>query len=207
MTDPLTAYRDDGPLARLAARAFAVPASSLLLTILGVVAAAAGLLADHATTGTASVVGIAVLVLAGVLGGAGRRSTRVQWLVPPLLRGGEYGVIAVLAHRTGYTETWLAYALLAVVAFHQYDIVYRLRHQLVAPAATITILGGGWEGRTILMTVATLSGALTPVLVGVIVWCGALFVSESMRSWVVLALDETRRSHVGVEVEEEEVDQ
>jgi hypothetical protein len=46
---------------------------------------------------------------------------------------------------------------------------------------------------------------LAPVLVAAAAWCGAMFVSESMRSWVLLAIDETRRAHVGSEVEEEEV--
>jgi hypothetical protein len=59
--------------------------------------------------------------------------------------------------------------------------------------------------RSIVITVAAVVGVLTPVLIALAAWCGALYVSESMRSWVILALDETRRAHVGTEIEEEEV--
>lgn len=205
MTALLQAYRDDGPLARIvAARTIRVP--SLLLTVLACAAAALGLLSDDSgVVGAASLAGVAAFVALGMLGGAGREHPRVQWLVPPLLRGGEYGIVAVLTFRADDTVLWLAYALLAAVAFHQYDIVYRLRHQRKAPPAIISQLGGGWEIRTIIVTAAAVGGVLAPTLAFLAIWCGALFVSESMRSWVTLALDETRRSHVGTEIEEEEV--
>lgn len=204
MTALLQAYRDDGPLAPIVA-ARPVPAPSLLLTALASAAAAVGLLADRGTVGPWSLAGIAVFVVVGMLGGAGREHPQVQWLVPPLLRGGEYGIVAVLTLRAEPSALWLAYALLAAVAFHQYDIVYRLRHQRKAPPALIARFGGGWEGRTIIVTIAAVAGILAPTLAVLAVWCGALFVSESMRSWITLALDETRRSHVGTEIEEEEV--
>ncbi len=204
MTDLLQAYRDDGPLAR-AVGARAVPLPSLLLTVFAAGAVAVGLAADGSAIGAWSVLGISLFLVLGMLGGAGRPNPRVQWLVPPLLRAGEYGIVAVLTLRADPAALWLAYTLLAVVAFHQYDIVYRLRHQRKAPSELVTLLGGGWDGRTLIVSVAALSGALGPVLAIMATWCGVLFVSESMRSWVTLALDETRRSHVGTEVEEEVV--
>lgn len=203
MTDVLTEYRDDGPLASLV-RARPLPMPSLLLTVLAVAAAAIGLSTD-AAIGAASLAGIVAFVVLGTFGGAGREHPQVQWLVPPLLRGGEFGIIAVLTLRAEPAALWLAYAFLAAVAFHLYDIVYRLRHQRKAPPTYVRLLGGGWEGRTIIMTVAALTGTMSPVLTVAAIWCGTMFVAESMRSWVTLALDETRRSHVGTEVEEEEV--
>jgi hypothetical protein len=211
MTDLLTHYRDDGPLATLFTQAGPLRFQALAVTFVGVVGVAVGLAVDGVTfegagrTGPASVLGIAAFVLLGMVGAAARRHRRVQWLVPPMLRAGEYIIIATLAWRTGTTEMWLAYLLLAVVAFHHYDIVYRLRHQRTAPAHLISQLCGGWEVRTIVVTVAALTGTLAVVLVVLAAWCGALFVSESMRSWVVLAFDESKRAHVGSEIEEEEV--
>lgn len=205
MIDLLTAYRDDGPLAQMVARAGRFRLQSLAITFAGVVAAGVGLAVDGPSTGAASLTGIAAFLVLGMIGGAARRHPRVQWLVPPLLRAGEYVIVALLAWRAGTPATWLGYVLLSVVAFHHYDIVYRLRHQRTAPSPTVSLLCGGWEGRTLLITVAAVAGVLAPVLVAAAAWCGALFVSESMRSWVILALDETRRAHVGSEIEEEEV--
>ena len=205
MNELLNAYRDDGPLSALVTRAVRVPLQALSLTAAGVAAVAIGLAADRTATGAASLLGIAAFVVLGTLGAAARRHPRIQWLVPPLLRAGEYTIVMVLAWRTGRTETWLAYVLLAMIAFHHYDIVYRLRHQRTVPSRVVSYLCGGWEVRTLVITVATVVGALAPVLAVAAAWCGALFVSESMRSWVVLAMDETRRAHVGAEIEEEEV--
>lgn len=206
MNDLLTHYRDDGPLSEMFRRAGPLRVQSLALTFVGLVAVAVGLAVDGPVrTGPASLAGITAFVLCGLVSAAARRHRRIQWLVPPMLRAGEYVVVATLAWRTGTTEMWLAYLLLAVVAFHHYDIVYRLRHQRTAPAHLVSQLCGGWEVRTIVVTAAAITGVLAPVLIALAAWCGALFVSESMRSWVILALDETRRAHVGSEIEEEEV--
>lgn len=202
MTDRLTAYRDDGPLTRLAVDRVRLPVSELPLTIGATAALVAGFAADGTTTGTPSVVGVTTLLLAGGLAGAARHRSRAGWLVPPLLRAGEYGAIAVLAHRAGQPAQTLAYVLLAVVAFHHYDIVYRLRHQGIAPPRIITALGAGWEGRTLLVLVATLMDVLTQTLAGLAVWCCLLFLSESLRSWSMFARDATGRSAVGLDAGE-----
>jgi hypothetical protein len=206
MRELLAHYRDDGPLSEAFGRAGPLRLQSLAVTWVGAVILAVGLAIDgrHAT-GTASLVGIAGFLLLGMVGAAARPHPRVQWLVPPVLRAGEYGIVATLAWRTGHTETWLAYALLALVAFHHYDVVYRLRHQHRAPSRTVSRLCGGWELRSIAVTLAAVGGVLAPVLTVLAVWCGVLYVSESLRGWVVLAFDETRRAHVGTEVEEEAV--
>jgi hypothetical protein len=155
MTDLLSAYRDDGPVARFMASRVRLP--------------------------------------------------RGRWLVPPLLRAGEYGVITVVALRAGQTAQVLAYALLAVVAFHHYDIVYRLRHHGTAPPRIVTTLGGGWEGRALLVTVAALGDVLVPMLAGMVAWCGVLFLSESARSWSRFARDATRRTGIGITTGEEAI--
>ena len=206
MIDLLTHYRDDGPLSEAFRRAGPLRVRSLAVTSAGAITAAIGLAVDGGRgTGSASLVGIAAFVLLGMAGAAARTHPRIEWLVPPMLRSGEYVIVATLAWRTGPTEMWLGYLLLAVVAFHHYDIVYRLRHQRAAPSQVVSRLCGGWELRVIAITVAAVTGVLAPVLIVLAAWCGALFVSESMRSWVILALDENKRAHVGSEIEEEEV--
>jgi hypothetical protein len=206
MTTLLDEYRDDGPLAELVGRTRIRSVFALTLTAVGVLAAAAGLYADGASvTGVASVLGSVVFVTLGMAGGAARRSRRVQWLVPPLLRAGEYTIVATFAWRYGLPAAWLAFLLLVIVAFHHYDIVYRLRHQHAAPSRTVSRLCGGWEGRTIVVTVAAVTGVLVPVMIVLAAWCGAWYVSESLRSWTLLALDETRQMHSAAEIEEEAV--
>lgn len=205
MTAPLVAYRDDGPLATAVRRTGTVGVGSLALTVLGVAAAAAGLLIDGApTTGLASYTGIVLFVTLATVGAAGRCNPRVQWLVPPLLRLGEYMTIAVLAWHVDATTTAAAFVLLGVIAFHHYDIVYRLRHQHATPSHLVSQLCWGWDGRTVLVAAAAATGVLQPMLIILAAWCGALYVSESLHSWAVLALDNTRVAHAGAVVDEED---
>ncbi|HSJ45810.1 MAG TPA: DUF5941 domain-containing protein [Euzebyales bacterium] len=203
MTAPLVEYRDDGPIATSVRRAGTTRVGSLTLTGLGVLAGAAGLLVDGAATGPASYAGIGLFVVLATLGAAARRHVRVQWLVPPLLRLGEYMTVAVLARRVDATTTAVAFVLLGIVAFHHYDIVYRLRHQHTAPSPVVSQLCGGWEVRTIVVVLAAATGALLPTLAAMAAWCGVLYVTESVRSWVALALDSTAVAPVGTEFEED----
>lgn len=191
MTALLDIYRDDGPVADAVRHNVKLTAWSLVLTAAGALAGAVGLAIDgSSSTGPASVIGIAAFVALGSLGAAARRHPRVQWLVPPLLRVGEYATVAVLAWRTGPSAGRSAVVLLIIIAFHHYDLVYRLRHQHAPPSHLVAQLCGGWEGRTVAVTLAATAGVLHPMLIVLIVWCGALYVTESMRSWARLALDE-----------------
>lgn len=179
--DALTLYRDDGPVARaiglLTARLIPASAGALLAPVVLVGA----LLLDGRTTGLATAVGWgAHLVLASAAAGAA--ADRVRWLVPAALRTAEYTFVAWLAWRSGGWALPLAYALLLAVASHHYDVVYRVSFQR-APAAWVALAGGGWEGRTAILLVASLTGVLPATLAAVAVWCGLLFVGESAASW------------------------
>lgn len=203
MTLPLVEYRDDGPIATSVRRVGTVRVESLTLTVLGVLAGTVGLLLDGAVTGPASYAGIGLFVVLATLGAAARRGVRVQWLVPPLLRIGEYMTVAVLASRVDATTAAAAFVLLAVVAFHHYDIVYRLRHQHTTPSHLVSQLCGGWEVRTIVVVLAAATGTLLPTLLALAAWCGVLYVTESLRSWARLALDGTAVARAGAEIEED----
>ena len=108
----------------------------------------------------------------------------MRWITPPLLRASEYGFFAVLAWRTGGGALPATFALLTAVAFHHYDLVYRLRYQGVVPPRWVGVAGLGWEGRTALMLAATLAGVYGLAAIVLAAWCGLLFVPESAYSWV-----------------------
>jgi phosphatidylglycerophosphate synthase len=114
---------------------------------------------------------------------------RLDWLVPPLLRLVEYSGLLWIAVSAGRSSEPAAFALLAVLAFRHYDLVYRLRHQGVPPAEWLGVLAGGWDGRLILGWVLFAAGALPAgffVLAGLL---GAVLVTESVASWVRFARD------------------
>ena len=201
VTVPLVAYRDDGPIATSVRRTATIGIASPVLTVLGVLAGAVGLLLDDG--GPASYAGVGLFVVLATLGAAARRGGRMQWNVPPLLRIGEYGTVAVLAFRVDTTTMALAYVFLAIVAYHHYDIVYRLRHQNTAPSPLVTQLCGGWEGRTIVVALGAAAGALPPTLLALAGWCGALYVSESLRSWMMPATGGATITHAGAGIEED----
>lgn len=203
MNPTLRAYRDDGALAQAARRAD-LPVSSLAITTIGVVLLVAGNVLPVASVGTASLAGVFAFVLCGVAGAAGRAHPRLEWLVPALVRGGEYGAVLWLASSAGAMALAPAYGLLAGVAFHHYDIVYRLRHLQVGPPRWVAVAGGGWEGRLLVLGLAASVDLLIPIAIIVAVWCTLLYVVESVATWIAVARDEQRIVDTG-ELEEEDV--
>lgn len=202
----LRAYRDDGPLAVLAARSAgaALRARPLVLFVAGaipllVVLAAAG---DALPSAPAGLAALAVLV---VLTGLGLRRVdagRFAWLVPPLLRALEYGVLIRLTVVADHDALPLCYALLGVLAFHHYDTVYRLRHQKVAPPSWLGVVSGGWDGRLLVVYVLALAGALSTGLLVVAVALAGLFGIESVASWSRFAREEARTVYEDDDVED-----
>jgi uncharacterized protein DUF5941 len=182
----LPVYRDDGPLAlrlgRVLGPRLPLPAAALLLAsaVPLVVAVAVG---GAFVSKAALAPGVAALVLlAGAA--AGRPSNRFDWAVPSLLRLLEYGLLlwtAVLAH--GWA-TRSCFAVLAMLAYHHYDAVYRLRDQGVAPPAWVNFAGGGWEGRVILAYIALLLSASEWGMAVAAALFAVLFVGESVTWWI-----------------------
>lgn len=179
----LRAYRDDGPVAAPLGRLLSRAASKgLLLAAVGTAVLLGAVALDvpdvHLLTGTALTVAIPLLA-------AGREEAdngRLQWLVPPLLRATEYAFVIVTAAAADALPA--AYALLAAIVFHHYEIVYRLRHQNVPPPAWVSSLGGGWAGRMLVVYALSLADAVRVGMVTLAALLGALFVSESVVSWV-----------------------
>ncbi|MET9575208.1 DUF5941 domain-containing protein [Streptomyces sp. DT199] len=112
----------------------------------------------------------------------------LDWLVPPFLRAAEYGTVLVLAAKADVNGALpAAFGLVAAVAYHHYDTVYRIRGDAGAPPAWLVRSIGGHEGRTLLVTVlaALLTASQFKVALTALAVAVALVVLvESIRFWV-----------------------
>jgi Family of unknown function (DUF5941) len=173
----LLVYRDDGPLAH----ALGLAAAPLRLPPLALIAAGALPLAVGAAGADLSRPAVIawLVVIAGLSGGR-VGAGRLRWTVPPALRAAEYGGLLWLAGTDG---AGAAFALLAVTALHQYDLVYRLRDRGRTPPGWLIVVTGGWDGRLLLACVLQLGGMLRPGLLAVAGLLAALTIAESFSSW------------------------
>jgi hypothetical protein len=187
MLSALEVYRDDGPLARLLGRAAGRlgRTGEVPLLLAGAVPLVAALVVPaHAlSTGLAAAAAGWFVLLAGA-GSAAPGGSRFSWTAPPLLRALEYTALVKLTVLDDPGAMPACFALLAVLAFHHYDAVYRLRHQRTAPPAWTNLAGGGWDGRLLVAAVLALAGVLGDVLGVVAVVLGLAFVAESVTSWL-----------------------
>ncbi|MEV1053029.1 DUF5941 domain-containing protein [Streptomyces sp. NPDC049887] len=112
----------------------------------------------------------------------------LDWLVPPVFRAAEYGTILILAARADVSGALpAAFGLVAAVAYHHYDTVYRIRGGTGAPPHRLVLAVGGHEGRTLAVALlATLLGApqFTIALTVLAVAVALVVVAESVRFWV-----------------------
>ncbi|MGW0288776.1 DUF5941 domain-containing protein [Streptomyces tuirus] len=112
----------------------------------------------------------------------------LDWLVPPIFRAAEYGTVLVLAAKADVNGALpAAFGLVAAVAYHHYDTVYRIRGDAGAPPAWLVRSIGGHEGRTLLVTVlaALLTASQFKVALTALAGAVALVVLvESIRFWV-----------------------
>ncbi|MFF4905545.1 DUF5941 domain-containing protein [Streptomyces sp. NPDC001260] len=177
---------DNGPLASLVARATPVRLGNpLLVAAAGTVVLAVSLFSGAAWAPVAGAVVYTVTAgqaLCRPLKGA------LDWLVPPLFRAAEYGTVLILAAQADVNGALpAAFGLVAAVAYHHYDTVYRIRGDAGAPPAWLTRAIGGHEGRTLLVTVlaAVLTASQFKVALTVLAVAVALVVLvESIRFWV-----------------------
>ncbi|PKW11266.1 Phosphatidylglycerophosphate synthase [Streptomyces sp. 1222.5] len=181
---------DSGPLADALRRpakrglpGLAVPAVALLG---GAAVVACSALAGHGSV--LPVVGALGYVLTSALAVARPLKGALDWLVPPIFRAAEYGTVLALAGKAGVNGALpAAFGLVAAVAYHHYDTVYRIRGNAGAPPARLVRAIGGHEGRTLLVTVlaAVLTASQFKVALTVLAVAVALVVLvESIRFWV-----------------------
>ncbi|GGW23651.1 hypothetical protein GCM10010381_02910 [Streptomyces xantholiticus] len=184
---------DSGPAAEAVARVTARTARSLpgIAPLAAAVAGAAALVATAAFTGFGSVwTVVAALGYAATSGIAVARPLKgaLDWLVPPVFRAAEYGTILVLAAHAGVNGALpAAFGLIAAVAYHHYDTVYRIRGGTGAPPHWLVRTIGGHEGRVLAVTLlALLPGAtdFTIALTVLAVAVALVVLVESIRFWV-----------------------
>ncbi|MFJ4982246.1 DUF5941 domain-containing protein [Streptomyces sp. NPDC088732] len=183
----LAELADTGPLAEAVAR---------LLRGRGFPAAAAVGAAVMIATSLAApagswwpLVAAAVYVVTSGLAVAGPLKGGFDWLVVPLFRVAEYGTVLALAAASKVNGSLpAAFFLVAVVAYHHYDTVYRIRGGTGAPPRALVRATGGHEGRTLLVTAASValahSTGFTVALTVLAVVPALLVLTESIRFWM-----------------------
>ncbi|MFG3296321.1 DUF5941 domain-containing protein [Streptomyces sp. NPDC048179] len=177
---------DNGPLAGLVSRTRRAPLGSpLLLALCGVAVLTASLFSGVTW---APVAGAFVYAVASGRALAAPLKGALDWLVPPLFRAAEYGTVLVLASKAGVNGALpAAFGLVAAVAYHHYDTVYRIRGNAGAPPAWLVRAIGGQEGRTLLVTVVAAALTATQFKVALTVLAvlvAGLVLVESIRFWV-----------------------
>jgi hypothetical protein len=175
-------YRDDGPVSLLLGRA-RVPAP-WLLALVGIAVPAGVAAAGLRPGGLLTAVGWAVLL--GGLGSGSAHAARLDWLAVPLLRAGEYAVIAMTG-LAGDVSPPVVFALLCAVAFHDYDTVDRTRQGRTFPAERLSplrLLGLGWDGRLLVVAIGFAAGHASGVFIAATAYLWVLFAMESARGWL-----------------------
>ncbi|MEU9326765.1 DUF5941 domain-containing protein [Streptomyces canus] len=177
---------DNGPLAGLLARVARAPLGApFLVALAGTVVLAVALFSGMTW---APVAGAVVYAIAAAQALYRPLKGALDWLVPPLFRAAEYGTVLILAATADVNGALpAAFGLVAAVAYHHYDTVYRIRGNAGAPPAWLVRAIGGHEGRTLLVTVlaALLTASQFTVALTVLAVAVALLVLvESIRFWV-----------------------
>ncbi|MGW3288163.1 DUF5941 domain-containing protein [Streptomyces sp. NPDC001002] len=176
---------DNGPLAGLVARVaprFPAPVSAAAGGLLVVISAAVWGTTWPTVAGAVGYVLLSGVALSRPLKGA------LDWLVPPFFRAAEYGTVLILAADADVNGALpAAFGLVAAVAYHHYDTVYRIRGDAGAPPAWLVRVIGGHDGRTLLVTAlaALLTASQFTLALTVLAVAVALVVlAESIRFWV-----------------------
>ncbi|WKD37095.1 CDP-alcohol phosphatidyltransferase family protein [Streptomyces xanthophaeus] len=183
---------DSGPLAELQARLLRGRAGSfgsVYVAALGTLVMIAG--AVFLPFGDPRLIAVAVIyVMAAGLAVAAPLKGALDWLIPPLFRAAEYTTVLVLAMKADVPGALpAAFGLIAAVAYHHYDTVYRIRGGTGAPPHWLVRTIGGHEGRVLLITalaaVLVSREADFPVaLTAVAVFVALVVLVESIRFWV-----------------------
>ncbi|MFJ6539665.1 DUF5941 domain-containing protein [Streptomyces sp. NPDC003656] len=181
---------DSGPLTRLLTRG---RPGKVRLTVLAPLCAALGavVLVGSAALFGASwtfVVAAGLYVLFSAEAVERPLKGALDWLVPPFFRAAEYSTVLILAAKADVPGALpAAFGLVAAVAYHHYDTVYRIRGGAGAPPAWLVCATGGQEGRVLLVAVlaALLTASQFTVALTVLAVVIALLVlAESIRFWV-----------------------
>jgi hypothetical protein len=106
------------------------------------------------------------------------------WLLLPAVRAGEYGGLIALTMFTDPDALPACFGFLAAIAFHHYDVLYRVRAGREPPPAWIAAIGGGWEVRVFIAAILAAADVLEPAFVVAAIGLGAVYVAESAAAWL-----------------------
>ncbi|MFE4868349.1 DUF5941 domain-containing protein [Streptomyces sp. NPDC056682] len=180
---------DSGPLAQLvAAKAPRVPGAPVVAAV-GTTALIATALTQPVGSRQMIVAAVFYAVLSGIAVGRPLKGA-LDWLVPPLFRVAEYCTVLILAARSDVNGALpAAFGLVAAVAYHHYDTVYRIKGGSGAPPSWLVRLIGGHDGRTLVVTVlaavlATRGTDFTLALTALAAAIALVVLVESIRFWV-----------------------
>jgi hypothetical protein len=177
----LIAYRDDGWISHLLGR----PAHGVLPPLAPALVAAGitvvSIVADIAGQGGPVLFAPVVALLMTGPTSSHPHDGRLDWLVPPIIRAIEYGYLAALGFARGVSDP-LIYLLIAVLAYHHYDIVYRTRQRLWPPRWVFRA-GLGWDGRMLIAAVSAFAGITSFAYAALAAYLGVLFGVESISAW------------------------
>lgn len=182
MSSPLDLHRDEGPLAGWLARRPGppLPLTEVVLLVPAVGVVLAVLAAVVLGQVGQALVGPGAVALAWLLALAARRgraTSALSWGVPALLRLLEYAAVVLVA--PGHPGS---FALLAVLAYHHYDIVYRTRLLGSGPPPWVTAAAGGWSLRLPLLAAAAAVGGAGTAVVVLAVLVAVVVVPASVRA-------------------------
>ncbi|WP_406187725.1 DUF5941 domain-containing protein [Streptomyces sp. NBC_01006] len=179
---------DSGPLASIGTGlAKGRPVAPLAMALIGSVLVIGG--AALRPYGTVALIGSAVFYVIAA-GAAVSRPLKgaLDWLIPPVFRCAEYVTVLALAVRADVPGALpAAFGLVAAVAYHHYDTVYRIRGGSGAPPRWLVWTIGGQDGRVLLAVVlaAVLPRDTFPVaLTALAVFVALVVLVESIRFWV-----------------------
>ena len=178
----LRRYRDDGPAGLLAPLGYGLPVSALALTVLAT-APLAVVLVVMRSHGHAPALGLALawFGLLNVVASGRPHLGRLDWAVPALLHAAEYAVVLRVATLRGAGS--VAFAFLAAVVYHHYDIVYRVNLVRIEPPWWRGLATGGWIGRLALVFVLDTVGGFRVGLYVAAAVIGGIALAGSARAW------------------------
>ncbi|MFE2874541.1 DUF5941 domain-containing protein [Streptomyces roseus] len=182
---------DSGPVAELAGRVVGrmAPGAGIAAAVIGSVAL---LWTAWAYEFGARQVIIAAAFYAVLAAAAVARPLKgaLDWLVPPVFRAAEYVTVLILAVKADVPGALpAAFGLVAAVAYHHYDTVYRIRGGSGAPPRWLVWTIGGHDGRVLLTAalasvLATRAADFPVALTALAVFVALVVLVESIRFWV-----------------------
>jgi phosphatidylglycerophosphate synthase len=162
--DHLDHQVDLGPVSRLAGRLLRAPFALALLGV--VVLPGAGLVAARTEHPWAAVALVALGVLLVGVGSRPPLQAPLAWQLPTLLWAAESVLVVGLLVAEPGIHRWTGFAYLAAVAWHRYDVVYRLRDTGSPSSAWVTLVSLGVDGRLLLLVVGWAVGGPLQALLG-----------------------------------------